>query len=97
MRRHLPWRRACGSRARSGGVFALSGVAGPSIFPNTAVGTRVDFKPSANVVRRLALLDACPSAAQKVGSGGSHYQRAQTATALPAAGETTVELTGPPS
>jgi len=29
-----------------GPELAQSGVGGPSIFPNTAVGTRVDFKPS---------------------------------------------------
>jgi porin len=43
-----------------GPEFAHSGVAGPSIFPNTAVGTRVDFKPSANVVWRAAVLDGEP-------------------------------------
>jgi porin len=35
-----------------GPELALSGVAGPSIFPNTAVGTRIDVKPSPNVVWR---------------------------------------------
>src|SRR5438445_5871667 len=39
-----------------GPEFAHSGVAGPSIFPNTAVGTRVDFKPSPNVGWRAAVL-----------------------------------------
>ncbi|HEX7941248.1 MAG TPA: carbohydrate porin, partial [Gemmatimonadaceae bacterium] len=43
-----------------GPEFAQSGVAGPSIFPNTAVGTRVDFKPSPNVVWRAAVLDGAP-------------------------------------
>jgi porin len=43
-----------------GPELALSGVAGPSIFPNTAVGTRVDFKPSPNVVWRAAVLDGAP-------------------------------------
>jgi porin len=43
-----------------GPEFALSGVAGPSIFPNTAVGTRVDIKPSPNVVWRAAVLDGMP-------------------------------------
>ena len=33
-----------------GPEFAHSGVAGPSLFPTTALGTRVDFKPSANYV-----------------------------------------------
>src|SRR6266487_4353557 len=40
-----------------GPEFSHSGVAGPSIFPNTAVGTRIDFKPSPNVVWRAAALD----------------------------------------
>ena len=43
-----------------GPEFALSGMAGPSIFPNTAVGTRVAFKPAPNVVWRAALLDGVP-------------------------------------
>jgi porin len=43
-----------------GPEFAQSGRAGPSIFPNTAVGTRVDFKPSPNVVLRAAVLDGVP-------------------------------------
>src|SRR5947209_1855634 len=43
-----------------GPVYAHSGVAGPSIFPNTAVGTRVAFKPSPNVVWRAAVLDGVP-------------------------------------
>jgi len=43
-----------------GPEFAQSGAAGPSIFPNTAVGTRVDFKPSPNVVLRAAVLDGAP-------------------------------------
>jgi porin len=58
-------------RLQSGGLFinssfgigpelAQSGAAGPSIFPNTAVGTRIDFKPSPNVVWRAAVLDGMP-------------------------------------
>jgi porin len=43
-----------------GPEFAQSGAAGPSIYPNTAVGTRVAFKPSSNSVVRLALLDGAP-------------------------------------
>ena len=43
-----------------GPELAQSGVGGPSIFPNTAVGTRVDFKPSRHVVWRAALLDGVP-------------------------------------
>jgi porin len=43
-----------------GPEFAQSGVAGPSIFPSTAVGTRVEFKPSSNVVWRAGVLDGVP-------------------------------------
>jgi porin len=43
-----------------GPEFSQSGVAGPSIFPNTAVGTRIEFKPSSNVVWRVAALDGVP-------------------------------------
>jgi porin len=43
-----------------GPEFAQSGVAGPSIYPRTAVGTRVDLKPSPNVVGRVAVLDGRP-------------------------------------
>src|SRR3989475_368546 len=43
-----------------GPEFAHSGVARPSIFPNTALGTRVAFKPSPNVLWRAAVLDGGP-------------------------------------
>ncbi len=43
-----------------GPELAHSGAAGPSTFPNTAFGTRVDFKPSRNVAWRAALLDGVP-------------------------------------
>jgi porin len=43
-----------------GPEFAQSGVAGPSVFPNTSVGVRVDFKPSRNVVWRGAVFDGVP-------------------------------------
>ena len=43
-----------------GPEFAQSGHGGPSIFPNPALGTRVDFKPSANVAWRAAVLDGRP-------------------------------------
>ena len=43
-----------------GPEFALSGVAGPSIFPTTAVGTRIDFKPSPNTALRAAVLNGAP-------------------------------------
>jgi len=44
----------------TGAELAQSGVAGPSIFPRTAVGTRVDVKPSPNTVWRAAVLDGVP-------------------------------------
>ena len=44
----------------TGPEFGHSGVAGPSIFPNPAVGTRIDFKPTPNTVWRVALLDGVP-------------------------------------
>ena len=44
----------------TGPEFAQSGVAGPSIFPNTAFGARFATKPTANVVLRLAVLDGAP-------------------------------------
>ena len=42
-----------------GPEFSHSGVGGggPSIFPNTSLGTRLEYKPSANVVWRAAALD----------------------------------------
>lgn len=43
-----------------GPELAQSGVAGPSTFPYTAVGARADFKPSANVVWRAAVLNGAP-------------------------------------
>jgi porin len=43
-----------------GPEFAQSGVEGPSIFPRTAAGVRLAFKPSANTVLRTALLDGVP-------------------------------------
>jgi uncharacterized membrane protein len=43
-----------------GPEFAQSGVAGPSTFPFTAVGARIDFKPSPNVVWRAAVLNGAP-------------------------------------
>jgi porin len=43
-----------------GPEFATSGFAGPSIFPNTALGVRIGTKPSTNSVVRVAVLDAAP-------------------------------------
>jgi porin len=43
-----------------GPEFSRSGQSGPSIFPNTAVGARLAFKPARGVVVRVALLDGVP-------------------------------------
>lgn len=43
-----------------GPEFAFSGLAGPSIFPNTSIGIRVAYKPDPGVVVRAALLDGVP-------------------------------------
>ncbi len=43
-----------------GPEFAQSGVAGPSIFPDTSVGLRFGLKPADNVVIRAAVLDGVP-------------------------------------
>lgn len=43
-----------------GPEFAQSGVEGPSIFPSTAVGLRIAFKPVEGVVVRGAVLDGLP-------------------------------------
>src|SRR5256886_972956 len=40
-----------------GPEFSHSGRAGPSIFPNTTAGTRLEYKPARNVVWRTAALD----------------------------------------
>lgn len=43
-----------------GPEFSQSGIAGPSIFPRTALGARVAYKPGDNVVLRAAVLDGAP-------------------------------------
>ena len=43
-----------------GPELAQSGAGGPSIFPHTSVGARIDFKPSPNTVGRFAVLDGVP-------------------------------------
>jgi porin len=44
----------------TGANFGLSGVEGPSIYPFTSVGARVEAKPSPNTVVRMAALDGVP-------------------------------------
>ncbi len=43
-----------------GPEFSFSGVEGPSIFPDTAVGMRIAFKPAEGLVLRTAVLDGVP-------------------------------------
>jgi porin len=43
-----------------GPEFASSGRAGPSIFPNTALGARLTYKPAPNIVWRTAIMDGVP-------------------------------------
>ena len=43
-----------------GPEFAQSGVSGPSIFPRTSAGLRIDLKPAPGWVLRAALLDGVP-------------------------------------
>lgn len=43
-----------------GPEFSQTGVDGPSIFPRTALGARVAYKPAAGVVLRAAVLDGVP-------------------------------------
>ena len=44
----------------TGPEFGLSGIAGPSIYPATALGVRLAYKPSLNSVVRIAVLDGAP-------------------------------------
>jgi porin len=43
-----------------GPEFGLSGVAGPSVFPDTSLGVRFTYKPGSDVVLRTAVLDGVP-------------------------------------
>ena len=43
-----------------GPEFSQSGLAGPSIFPNTALGARIAYKPDPGIVVRAAILDGVP-------------------------------------
>jgi porin len=44
----------------TGTAFGLSGVEGPSIYPYTALGGRIAYKPTQNIVFRTAILDGVP-------------------------------------
>ena len=56
-----------------GPEFAQSGVAGPSIFPYTSVGARADFKPSADIVWRAAVVNGAP--VDRIGGGARERGR----------------------
>jgi len=56
-----------------GPEFAQSGVAGPSTFPYTSVGARADFKPSADVVWRVAVVNGAP--VDRIGGGARPFAR----------------------
>ncbi len=43
-----------------GPEFGLSGIGGPSVFPNTSFGARFAYKPVSNAVLRFAVLDGAP-------------------------------------
>jgi porin len=43
-----------------GPEFAQSGVAGPSIFPDTSVGVRLAYQPVPGIVLRVAIMDGAP-------------------------------------
>ncbi|MEJ0041797.1 MAG: carbohydrate porin [Rhizomicrobium sp.] len=43
-----------------GPEFSFSGAAGPSTYPDTAVGARFAYKPAPNIVVRTAILDGVP-------------------------------------
>ncbi|KGI78668.1 hypothetical protein LF63_0104335 [Oleiagrimonas soli] len=43
-----------------GPEFAQSGIDGPSIYPRTALGVRVAYKPSPGVILRTAVMDGVP-------------------------------------
>jgi porin len=60
-----------------GPELAQSGVAGPSIYPRTAVGTRVAFKPSRAVVWRAAVLNGAP--VDRAGGGVRLFARGEVA------------------
>src|SRR5262249_10004607 len=58
----------------TGPEFSQSGHGGPSIFPDTSVGGRLEFKPSRGLTLRAAVLDGAPldrpDGEQRVFAGG---------------------------
>jgi porin len=53
----------------SGPEFSQSGPAGASVYPDTAVGVRVSYKPDPTVIIRVALMDGAP-VERPAGQGG---------------------------
>jgi len=57
-----------------GPEFGQSGVAGPSIFPNTSLGVRFAYKPSPVTLVRFAVLDGAPLDQQNGSPGGFDHR-----------------------
>lgn len=55
-----------------GPEFSGSGRGGPSIFPSTSLGLRVEYKPTPNVVIRTAVLDGVPIDREGGGTAAFH-------------------------
>lgn len=55
-----------------GPEFSASGQGGPSVFPATSLGVRVEYKPAANVVLRAAVLDGVP--VDRAGGGTAAFR-----------------------
>jgi porin len=56
-----------------GPEFSASGQGGPSIFPSTSLGVRMEVKPAPNVVLRAAVLDGVP--VDREGGGTAAFHR----------------------
>lgn len=55
-----------------GPEFSGSGQGGPSIFPSTSLGVRIEYKPAPNVVLRAAVLDGVPVDREGGGTAAFH-------------------------
>jgi porin len=51
-------------------VFSDSGIVGPSTFPDTALGARLAYKPTPNIIIRTAVLNGAPEGFDRVAAGG---------------------------
>jgi porin len=45
----------------TGPEFSQSGIGGPSIFPDTSIGTRMTYKPTPGILIRTAIMDGAPA------------------------------------